>query len=67
MNFFLSRVGVGFDTKGGKTISVKGPSPSKPPEIYVIADSREGWVHSLKLLLDSYFLGGPQVVKKENI
>lgn len=52
-------VGVGFDTKGAGTVIIKGPNYSKPPVTNVIADSREGWVESVKVLLDSYFRGGP--------
>ncbi len=49
-------IGVGFDTRGaGKITFVK-------PEGFLshsVADSREGWVESLRLLLDAYSVGGP--------
>ena len=45
-------VGVGFDTKGaGKAVVHK---PNDTPAVYEIPDTREGWVHALKLLLDTY-------------
>lgn len=45
-------VGVGFDLKGANKLVI-----TKPTETFdfVIPDSREGWVESLKLLLGSYF------------
>jgi hypothetical protein len=47
-------VGVGFDCKGAGTVLVKGQSKAAPIE-YKIEDSREGWVESLRLLLESFF------------
>ena len=35
------RVGVGFDTKGAGTVTVKGPKSEKEEE-FVVPDSREG-------------------------
>eukprot|EP01103_Thecamoeba_quadrilineata_P002911 TRINITY_DN12759_c0_g1_i1.p1 TRINITY_DN12759_c0_g1~~TRINITY_DN12759_c0_g1_i1.p1 ORF type:complete len:756 (+),score=104.70 TRINITY_DN12759_c0_g1_i1:91-2358(+) len=55
MDASMLGVGVGFDTKGAGQVIVKGPNPNKPPETVVISDSREGWVESVKALLDSYF------------
>ncbi|KAL6050260.1 ribonucleoside-triphosphate reductase (thioredoxin) [Balamuthia mandrillaris] len=57
MDASMLGVGVGFDTKGAGAIIIKGPRKEKTPEVTQIADSREGWVESLRLLLDSYFLG----------
>ncbi len=48
-------VGVGFDTKGAGLINIDGPDQSLPTSTFVIPDSREGWVESLKVLLDSHF------------
>lgn len=56
MDASMLGVGVGFDVKGAGTIVVKGTNTSKPPELNKIDDSREGWVESVKALLDSYFL-----------
>ena len=48
-------VGIGFDTKGSKNnIIIKKPDTNKT-NLFVIPDSREGWVESLKLLLETYF------------
>ncbi|KAF0692530.1 Aste57867_16399 [Aphanomyces stellatus] len=58
MDAAMLGVGVGFDTKGAGKIMVRGPKPG-PTEIYTIPDSREGWVESLRMLLESYFLHRP--------
>jgi hypothetical protein len=50
-------VGVGFDTKGAGSMVVKGTRRDRPTEAVKIPDSREGWVESVRLLLDSYFHG----------
>lgn len=54
MDASMLGVGVGFDTKGANQVLVRRPGPSI--ECYRIPDSREGWVQSVRLLLDSYFL-----------
>ncbi len=46
-------VGVGFDVTGEHKLNVH--QPQKQAEMYVIPDTREGWVKSLELLLASYF------------
>lgn len=46
-------IGVGFDQRGSeKNLSIYEPLDEK--ELFVIPDSREGWVESLKLLIESY-------------
>ena len=55
MDASMLGVGVGFDTKGAGEIMVKGVDKNKTTSTYVIPDTREGWVESLKLLLESYF------------
>lgn len=62
MDLSMLGVGVGFDTKGAGKISIR--KPSLPVIVYEIADSREGWVESVKLLLESYFVGKNKVVLK---
>lgn len=57
MDASMLGVGVGFDTKGEGQIIVKGPNPIRQIEILIIPDTREGWVESMRLLLESYFLG----------
>ena len=46
-------VGIGFDLKGENKIKIGLPNKNQPI-LYQIPDSREGWVESLKLLLESY-------------
>ena len=57
MDASMVGVGVGFDTKGAESFVVRGPKEDREPETYHIPDSREGWVESVRRLLDSYFLG----------
>ena len=45
------------DTKGAGEIIVKGVDKSRETTKYQIPDTREGWVDSLKVLLESYFHG----------
>lgn len=56
MDMLMCGVGVGFNTswKGEES---KAPDKSRSVE-FVIADSREGWVNSLRLLIESYTKGG---------
>ena len=44
-----------------ENINIKGQS-DKDSYLYVIPDTREGWVESVKLLLESYFVGGRSFV-----
>jgi ribonucleoside-triphosphate reductase len=54
-------IGVGFDDKGAdKGFKIYQPGGPAPAE-YVIPDSREGWVESVKLLLESYLMPGRRV------
>ena len=55
MDALMLGVGVGFDTKGAGKIKIK--KPSEGDFNFELEDSREGWVESLKLLLEAYFLG----------
>jgi|TARA_Y100000034_G_scaffold47067_1_gene57958 adenosylcobalamin-dependent ribonucleoside-triphosphate reductase len=57
MDASMLGVGVGFDVKGTGEIMVKSPNKNRKSEQFEIPDTREGWVESLKLLLDSYFHG----------
>jgi adenosylcobalamin-dependent ribonucleoside-triphosphate reductase len=61
MDASMLGVGVGFDTKGAGEVVVKLPNPNRGIEEYVIPDTREGWVESLRLLLESYFHGTAEV------
>ena len=57
MDASMLGVGVGFDTKGAGEIIVKGIQKKRDEQIFEVPDTREGWVESLKLLLESYFHG----------
>ena len=52
-------VGVGFDTLAAGNVFVQSPTSSSTSTTFVVPDSREGWVHSLSLLLNAYFQGRP--------
>jgi ribonucleoside-triphosphate reductase (thioredoxin) len=66
MDASMLGVGVGFDTKGAGRILVKGPDNQRQIEVYDIPDSREGWVESVRILIESYFLGIQNVDFKYN-
>lgn len=57
MDMLMCGVGVGFNTAWPG-------EPVRPPEgeerLYRIPDSREGWVASVRLLMESYLRGGPR-------
>jgi hypothetical protein len=64
MDASMLGVGVGFDTAGASgsvRSTVFRPDLTKRPLVYQIPDSREGWVESVRLLIDSYFLPNPPV------
>ena len=64
MDASMLGVGVGFDTRAVDSVHnrpIPGPNNSAERELFVIPDSREGWVSSLSLLLDSYFLHLPPI------
>lgn len=46
-------IGVGFDTDG-QYDRIAVSSPNGGAEVYTIPDTREGWVESVRLLIDSY-------------
>jgi len=55
MDALMLGVGVGFDTKGAGKITIQRPKEGHFE--FQLPDSREGWVESLKLMLEAYFLG----------
>jgi ribonucleotide reductase alpha subunit len=57
MDASMLGVGVGFDIKGAGSIVVKTPDKRRNKDVCVISDDREGWVESLRRLLESYFYG----------
>lgn len=56
MDMLMLGVGVGFDTKGAGQVIIK--APRKEEVFFDIPDSREGWVESVRLLMNSYQNGG---------
>jgi len=61
MDASMLGVGVGFDTKGAGTVILKGPNRQRRIEKCEIPDTREGWVESVRLLLDSYSMGTGEI------
>ena len=61
MDASMLGVGVGFDTKGSGTVLIKGPDAKRTKDIFAITDDREGWVESLRRLIESFFYGTAQV------
>ena len=57
MDALMVGIGVGFDTLGADTVTVS--EPQFTDEVHFIEDSREGWVESVKILLNGYFFGAP--------
>lgn len=53
-DYSMLGVGVGFDTEGAGKVKIHSPNPDQSHTI-VIEDTREGWVNSMKNLLESYF------------
>lgn len=56
MDMSMVGVGVGFDVNGAGLVKISKPSETHH-ELYIIPDTREGWVHSLEKLLTSYMAG----------
>lgn len=58
MDSAMLGVGVGFDTKGASQLVVQRPRADATAAVFEVPDSREGWVESVRLLLNAYFLVG---------
>ena len=54
MNSLFNGVGLGFDTRGAEKLKIKEPGDKFE---FIIDDTRESWVDSMEVLLDSYFFG----------
>jgi ribonucleoside-triphosphate reductase len=61
MDMSMLGVGVGFDVKGAGKIIVNKSEIDEAIE-FIIPDTREGWVESVKILIKSYFEGKHQPV-----
>ena len=56
-------VGVGFDDKGAdKDFTIYEPVNADAPNVYVVPDTREGWVDSMAMLLNSYLKSDQQTI-----
>ena len=55
MDALMLGIGVGFDTLGANTLTVQEPEFTN--DTHLIPDSREGWVDSVKILLNGYLFG----------
>lgn len=67
MFLLLGGTGVGYSVQFHhieKLPSIRKPQPEKPygTRRYLIGDSIEGWADSIKVLIKSYFSGGPEIV-----
>ena len=56
MDSTMLGVGVGFDTKGSESKFVVKGYHKNIEEVFIIEDSREGWVDSLRILLESFLM-----------
>lgn len=60
MDASMLGIGVGFDTRGAGTVMVHSPPVNEAPYpfgTFFIPDSREGWVESVRQLIDAYLYG----------
>ena len=55
MDALMLGIGVGFDTEGSNTLTIREPQFTN--DTHIIDDSREGWVNSVHMLLDGFFFG----------
>jgi ribonucleoside-triphosphate reductase (thioredoxin) len=55
MDMSMLGVGIGFDTKGAGSLVVQKPDIEE--QLYVVEDTREGWVKSVGDLIDSFNCG----------
>lgn len=63
MFLLLGGTGVGYSVQihhVGKLPEIVGPHPKKTKR-YLIGDSIEGWADAIKVLMKSYFFGGPKI------
>lgn len=64
MNASMQGTGVGFDLKGAGKIDIHKPNKDRPKH-FSVPDTREGWVESVKVLLESYFYPNRGEVKMD--
>jgi adenosylcobalamin-dependent ribonucleoside-triphosphate reductase len=63
MDMSMLGVGCGFDTRGSGKVVVNRPEGE--PEVFVVPDTREGWVESIGRLIDSYLIPGSRPVEQD--
>jgi ribonucleoside-triphosphate reductase len=63
MNVSMLGVGVGYDTRGAEKEFIIYEPIKEKAYTYQVPDSREGWVESLRLLLESYLIPGKPFVE----
>lgn len=56
MDMSMVGVGIGFDTMGAGLAEAVSPNGTVE---FLVEDTREGWVDSLRILLEAYLKGGP--------
>lgn len=59
MDMLMLGVGIGFDVRGAGSVTIK--EPRKNILKYVVPDTREGWVESVRLLINAYHTGNYDV------
>jgi len=59
MDFMMLGVGVGFDTRGANQIKCIAPRVGSLETAYVIPDTRQGWIESIRRVLAPYLQGYP--------
>ena len=62
MDALMLGIGVGFDTVGQEK-NFQIYTPTEPEEIYEIPDTREGWVESVRILINSYLRPNQSIQK----
>lgn len=63
MDMSMLGVGCGFDTRGAGKVVVSRPEGD--PEVFVVPDTREGWVESIGKLIDSYLIPGSRPTEQD--
>ncbi|CAM9508068.1 unnamed protein product [Heterosigma akashiwo] len=56
---YAGRQQLRFVSTAGFAADAHGDPPLREHEYFVVPDSREGWVESVKVILDAFFLGRP--------
>lgn len=52
MDYSMLGVGMGFDVKGAGTVRLQ--TPARSDNTHVVQDTREGWIHAVRLVLNAY-------------